>query len=141
LEVLVDALLVLIVVLIHTAFRPLPALLVSVGALALLVLCGTWIAFEYTGYRWSPVALLITIIIEQMLSSAERSEHHSKKAEGAAGGLAQAARNFATLESQARLIATSVNGNSETADSILDIAEAANRFAAEASKDAKHHER
>jgi hypothetical protein len=71
----VKLLLALIILVIHTAFRPIVALGLSIFVLGGVVWYGAWIAFFYTGYRASAVPLLVGIIMEQLATSAETAQH------------------------------------------------------------------
>jgi hypothetical protein len=76
-------LLLLIVLAIHTAFRPVAAMFVTVLGLGVLIWQGAWLAYHFIGYRASVVPFLVGILIEQLTTSAEGADH---PAHGAKGG-------------------------------------------------------
>lgn len=69
------ALIGLLVVAIHAAFRPVPALFLTVGLIAGLVWKGPFLAARLAGYRASSVPFALGILLEQMTSSSERAQH------------------------------------------------------------------
>jgi CHASE2 domain-containing sensor protein len=70
----VKLLLALVIAWIHCRLRPVAALLVCVLGLAALVLCGGFIAVFLAGYRASTVPLLVGVILEQLVTSAEKAQ-------------------------------------------------------------------
>jgi len=126
--------LALVIVALHTLLRPVPALLVTVGLLALLVWQGVWLAFHFVNYRASVVPFLIAIVVEQILSGAERAQHLVREVERLEEKLKAAARDFQTLEAGAAALGEQ-SGRLEVSMLAEDLAKSARTFAADVSKE------
>jgi hypothetical protein len=81
-EWLLEALLAVAIVFLHTLFRPVAALVVSVLGLGTLIWYGAWIAFIFAGYRASAVPFLAAIVMEQLSKSAVVGEHLAGEVSG-----------------------------------------------------------
>jgi CHASE2 domain len=76
-EILLKLILAFCVLGIHTVFKPMPAMFVTVLILSLLIWQGVWLAYSVFGYRASVVPFLTGILIEQLTTSAKGTEHPS----------------------------------------------------------------
>jgi uncharacterized membrane protein len=66
--------LALLIAFIHSRLKPMAALLFSILVLGTLVLAGNVLAVLFTAYRATTVPFLIGIVIEQLVTSAERAQ-------------------------------------------------------------------
>ena len=86
-EVPMKLLFALAIAWIHCRFRPMAALLLCLVGLGGLVLAGGLLAVYFTTYRAATVPFLLGIVIEQLVTSAERAQEgggHTKSHSGAA---------------------------------------------------------
>lgn len=80
--------LALVIAWIHSRFRPVAALVLSLLGLGLLVLTGGVLAVYFSAYRATTVPFLLGIVIEQLVTSAERAQKGVPRADlvGTASG-------------------------------------------------------
>jgi hypothetical protein len=128
--------LALVIVAVHTMFRPIPALFATLGLLTLLVWQGVWIAFYFVNYRASVVPFLLAIVIEQLGSAAHRAHDLAAEAEHSNETLKVAARNFLILRDGATDLADR-SPTTELAMGAQDLAIAAEKFSIDAGHAAK----
>jgi hypothetical protein len=73
-EIAVKVSLALLIAFIHSRLKPMAALLFSILVLGTLVMAGNVLAVLFTAYRATTVPFLIGIVIEQLVTSAERAQ-------------------------------------------------------------------
>jgi hypothetical protein len=73
-EFAVKLLLAIFIAFIHCRFRPMAALLLCLAGLGSLVMTGGLLALYFTAYRAAMVPFLLGIVIEQLVTSAEKAQ-------------------------------------------------------------------
>lgn len=133
-----DIVLFLVLVLIHTTMRPIAALIMSGCVLAPVVSFGARIAYFATGYRVSVVALIISIVVDQVLSGAEQVHEQTERVSVLTLTVRRAVDHFKLLQRGALSLA------SDTQDEDLKqraeaLADEAQKYAATAHSNHSHH--